>query len=57
MENEIRTIDCGLVCGRLAISLLEFVQRASQKDATPTEVEALPEVANVLYKILNDAVV
>ena len=31
-------------------ALVEFVQRASKKDATPEEVEALPKVAEVLLK-------
>ena len=29
-------------------SLIEFVIRASQKNATPSEVQALPEVAKIL---------
>lgn len=31
-------------------ALVEFVLRASKKDATPAEVEALPKVAEVLLK-------
>lgn len=31
-------------------ALVEFVLRASEKDATPEEVEALPKVAEVLLK-------
>ena len=30
---------------RLENALIEFVERASQKEATPAEVQALPEVS------------
>lgn len=32
-------------------ALVEFVKRASQKDATAEEVRALPAVVEVLFKI------
>lgn len=37
---------------RLRIALLEFVERASKKDATPEEVQALPKVAEALLMLL-----
>ena len=38
---------------RLENALIEFVERASQKEATPAEVQALPEVAAVLERSLS----
>ncbi|EOL45765.1 hypothetical protein [Enterococcus caccae] len=37
---------------RLEDSLIEFIERASKKDATPEEIAILPSVATVLVKIL-----
>ena len=34
-------------------SLLEFIERAAKKEATPAEVQALAEVAAVLEKSLS----
>lgn len=36
------------------LALLEFVKRASKKDATAEEVEALPAVARVLLDVIRD---
>ena len=36
---------------RVIKALVEFVERATQKDATATELEALPAVASILEKI------
>lgn len=36
---------------RFVESLLSFIERASQKDATAAEVEALPAVAKVLAEL------
>lgn len=37
---------------RLIAALMEFVERAAKKDATPAEVEALPGVARVLKEAI-----
>lgn len=34
--------------------LFDFVERAAKENATPAEVEALPDVAKVLYGMLQD---
>lgn len=36
---------------RLEAALLDFVERASDKDATPEEVQALAGVAHVLIEV------
>ena len=38
---------------RLENALIEFVERASKKEATPAEVQALPEVAAVSERSLS----
>ena len=37
---------------RLETALLDFVERASGKEATPGEVAVLPEVARVLAELI-----
>lgn len=39
---------------RLKRALIEFVERASKPTATPAEVEALAEVAEVLVELYRD---
>lgn len=36
---------------RFVSALIGFVERASQKDATPEEIAALPEVAQVIVNL------
>lgn len=38
---------------RMEEALLEFIERAAKKEATPAEVQALAEVAAVLEKSLS----
>lgn len=52
-RGEVRRMDNKKV-DEFELALSEFVKRASQKDATAEEVEALPAVARVLLDAIRD---